>query len=198
MSDSEPRVQGVRPATEAVWTHLGADLRRFMRRRVGDEHAADDLVQETLVRVHRNLGSLREGEHLAAWVYQIARNVVHDHYRSSVGAPVALANHDPVEDAGDPAAEGCRGRQWLEEMIGSLSQTYREAVQLAEIEQLPQQEVADRLGLSLSGAKSRIQRGREELKEILEKCCTFEFDRRGNLLNYEPLPDRTVCRKCDE
>jgi RNA polymerase sigma-70 factor (ECF subfamily) len=75
---------------------------------------------------------------------------------------------------------------------------YRQAVQLSEIEGLPQQEVADRLGLSLSGAKSRIQRGRLMLKDELERCCRFEFDRRGNVMDYEPRPERTVCRNCGE
>jgi len=202
MSAREADQPSVRPATEAVWTHLGADLRRFIRRRVADDHLADDLVQETLLRVHRNLDSLREGERLAAWVYTIARNVVRDHYRATSAAPIALADHDPAEDPADAPADataeaGCRGRQWLQQLVDSLPETYREAVRLAEIEELPQQEVADRLGLSLSAAKSRIQRGRTELKQLLDRCCTFEFDRRGNLLDYEPLPHRTVCRDCE-
>ena len=83
-------------------------------------------------------------------------------------------------------------------MIRSLPDGYREAVQLAEIEGLPQQEVADRLGLSLSGAKSRIQRGRAMLKDVLEQCCHFEFDGRGNVMDYDPKPDRKVCRDCGE
>ena len=70
-------------------------------------------------------------------------------------------------------------------------------MRLSEIEGLQQQEVADRLGLSLSGAKSRIQRGRALLKGVLERCCHFEFDRRGNVMGYEPRPDRAVCRDCD-
>lgn len=199
MSASEPDQRPARPATDAVWTDLGADLRRFIRRRVPDDHLADDLLQETLLRVHRNLDSLREGERLAAWVYTIARNVVRDHFRATTAAPVALADHDPADEPADPAAAGpgCRGRAWLEQLVASLPETYREAVRLAEIEQLPQQEVANRLGLSLSAAKSRIQRGRTELKQVLDRCCTFEFDRRGNLLDYEPLPHRTVCRDCE-
>ena len=69
---------------------------------------------------------------------------------------------------------------------------------MAEIEGLSQQEVADRLGLSLSGAKSRIQRGRAMLKGVLEQCCRFEFDTRGNLMDCDPKPDRKVCRDCGE
>lgn len=185
-----------RPATEAIWTHLSSDLRRFIRRRVSDDHVADDLLQETFVRVHRNVGTLQDSDRLAAWVYQIARNVVHDHHRKATNSTVALADIDSVDDR---LSRGrCRGCDWMDEMIRSLPDGYREAVQLAEVEGLPQQEVGDRLGLSLSGAKSRIQRGRALLKDALEACCHFEFDSRGNLMDYDPKPDRKVCRDCGE
>src|SRR5262245_28425016 len=179
------------PSTEAVWSHLSSDLWRFIRRRVADDHAADDLLQETFVRVHRNIGTLQEADRLAAWVYRIARNVIHDHHRLAARPTLALAD-DPVDEADERV--GClRGREceWLEEMVRQLPDGYREAVQLSEVEGLPQQEAADRLGLSLSGAKSRIQRGRVMLKGVLERCCHFELDRRGNVMGYDPKDYRT-------
>jgi len=184
------------PSTDGIWSHLSSDLRRFIRRRVSDDHVADDLLQETFVRVHRNVDRVEKADRLAAWVYRIARNVIHDHHRKAAGA-VALADSDQHE--ADEDDEGCRCSdvQWLGELIQSLPDGYREAVQLAEIEGLSQQEVGARLGLSLSGAKSRIQRGRAMLKDALDRCCRFEFDRRGNLMDYEPRPDRTVCQDCD-
>lgn len=185
------------PTTDSVWTQLNADLRQFLRRRVADDHTADDLLQETFVRVHRNLPTLQETDRLAAWVYQIARNVIHDHYRKAA-TPLPLPDDPPDES---DCRQGCLrsgAADWLEEMVKQLPDGYREAVQLSELKGLSQQEVADRLGLSLSGAKSRIQRGRAMLKDVLERCCHFEFDRRGNVLDYEPRPERTVCRNCDE
>lgn len=186
------------PSTDAIWTRLSADLRRFIRRRVADEHVADDLLQETFVRVHRNLPTLQEADRLAAWVYQIARNVIHDHHRQATKTTLALVD-DPTDETDDRlSCLKSRAGEWLEEMVRQLPDGYREAVQLSEIDGLPQQEVADRLGLSLSGAKSRIQRGRVMLKGVLEQCCHFEFDRRGNVMDYEPKPERTVCRNCGE
>src|SRR5688572_20162232 len=139
------------PTTDAIWMHLSSDLRRFIRRRVSDDHVADDLLQETFVRVHRNIGTLQEEDRPATWVYQIARNVVHDHHRKATNSTVALADADPADDCEDHLSRlRCRGAGWLDEMIRSLPEGYREAVQLAEIEGLPQQEVGDRLGLSLS------------------------------------------------
>ena len=185
------------PTTDAIWMHLSSDLRRFIRRRVSDDHVADDLLQETFIRVHRNIGTLQEAERLAAWVYQIARNVVHDHHRKTTNPTVALVDAENVSNDHDPR-NGCRSITWLDEMIQSLPDGYRQAVQMAEIEEQSQQDVADRLGLSLSGAKSRIQRGRVMLKEVLERCCSFEMDGRGRVMGCDPKPNQQVCRDCGE
>jgi RNA polymerase sigma-70 factor (ECF subfamily) len=186
------------PSTDRIWTELSTDLRRFIRRRVSDDHVADDLLQETFMRIHRNLGALAEADRLAAWVYQIARNVIHDHHRQSAKGTVALAD-DPLDggDAGQNSLQS-RAAEWLDDMICQLPEPYQDAVRSSELDGLPQQEVANRTGLSLSGAKSRIQRGRAMLKEALDKCCRFEFDQRGNLMNCDPRPDQTVCRNCGE
>src|SRR5687768_16186858 len=140
------------PSTEGIWAHLSSDLRRFIRRRVSDDHVADDLLQETFMRVHRNIGTLQEADRLAAWVYRIARNVIHHPRPKAAHASVALADTDPADDADEHLSQlRCRCAGWLDEMIQALPVGYREAVQLAEIDGLSQQEVADRLGLSLSG-----------------------------------------------
>ena len=184
-----------RPTTDAIWVHLSSDLRRFIRRRVSDEHVADDLLQETFVRVHRNIGTLQEAERLAAWVYQIARNVVHDYHRGAANSTAMLADAQPVDQSGD--REPQFGRVWLDEMIRTLPDGYREAVQMAEIDEQSQQYVADQLGLSLSGAKSRIQRGRAMLKDVLQQCCSFELDARGRVMGCDPKPNKNFCRDCE-
>ena len=186
-------------ATESVWYQLSDDLRRFIRRRVPSDHVADDLLQETFLRIHRRIGTLSGADRLAAWVYQIARNVIHDHYRNTSGDAVSLADTDPVdEDHGGRSHLRASAGAWLEELVRQLPDPYREAVQLSEVEGLTQREVAEQLGLSLSGAKSRVQRGRKMLKQILEQCCVFQFDQRGNLMDCDPKPDRTVCQDCDD
>lgn len=190
-----------RPSTETVWRRLSADLRRFLRRRVGDDHLADDLLQEVFVRIHRKIDSLRESDRLAAWVYRIARNVVRDHYRQRQKASTALAEvsgayHDVPDKSDEQSYLRSMAGLWLGELAEQLPMPYREAVRLSEIDGLRQREVAQRLDLTLPAAKSRIQRGRAMLKELLDQCCTFEFDRRGNLLDCDPKPDRKVCRGC--
>ena len=183
-------------ATENVWEILSTRLRSFIRARVEDDQTASDLLQETFLRIHQNLDTLGDAERLEAWVFRIARNMIVDHYRSRRRA-------SPIEPAGDPSPqiessnvnEEVSG--WIPGAMESLPEPYREAVRLYELEGLPQKDIARQLGLSLPGAKSRIQRGREKLKQVLHDCCAFELDHRGNVLSWR-THGGVDCASCSE
>jgi RNA polymerase sigma-70 factor (ECF subfamily) len=182
--------------TESVWSNLSSDLRRFIRRRVPDDHTTDDLLQETFVRIHRGLPALEDGDRLRAWVYRIANNVLTDHCRKRVPG-TGIDDTMVVARSEEPRSLVMEGAaKWLDEIIDTLPEPSREAIRLSEIGGLTQQTVADRLGISLSGAKSRVQRGRSQLKEELLKCCRFDLDRHGRIVDCDPLPNRNVCLDC--
>lgn len=185
-------------STEQAWQAMSQQLRAFFRRRVTDDQLAEDLLQETFVRVHNGLASLQEQERLAAWVQRVAHNVLRDYFRKGfvskeILAPDGVAADDiPEEYISDDnynaeiaAGLGC--------IVQQLPPRYREAIELAEIKGLTQSEVGTRLGLSLSGAKSRVQRGRDKLKDLLLECCHFELDRHGNVIEYQPQHKRSGC-----
>lgn len=92
-------------------------------------------------------------------------------------------------EAADRAAEQ-QIAAFVAGLVDGLPEHYRQAVRLSEIEGHAQREVADRLGLSLSGAKSRVQRGRAILRERLLECCHVELDRRGHVIDFRP---RVAC-----
>ena len=159
-------------------------LRAFIRRRVRNETMADDLAQETLLKVYRSRATLRDDTKLEAWLYQIARGTIIDHYRRQrpqEELPAAIAGESPDEVAAMRARVLVSMKQFLEE----LPEAYREPVRLAEIEGLPLARIALRLGLSLTAVKSRVRRGRAMLKKKLQDCCRFEFDRLGQVIGYE-------------
>ncbi len=152
-------------SNELIWREYYTRLLSFIQSRVGNSSIADDILQEVFVRIHSHIDTLKESSKIQSWIYQIARNAIIDHYRlhKTQKLPAALAN--PETDPGDKAKqeiEGC-----ILPMIQSLPEQYRMALMLSEIEGLTQREVAAKQGLSLSGAKSRIQRGREMIKERL-------------------------------
>ncbi len=119
------------PKTDAIWVHFSSDLKRFLRRRVEDDSIADDLLQETFVRVHRNIDGLQDAQRLADGSNQIARNVVADHHRRSRNTPVEQAKLDLLSDDLSIDARGdeksvCLGVLWLNDMVQALPDGYRE------------------------------------------------------------------------
>ena len=98
------------------------------------------------------------------------------------------------EEGTDLRSEEVEGlKQAFRRMVEELPEPYREAVRLADLEGVPQTELAERLGISVSGTKSRVQRGRQMLRKELEECCRFEFDRRGKVIDFTPKGE--CCRE---
>lgn len=182
-------------STKEVWQLLSARLGSFILSRVADEHAASDLLQETFLRVHKNLDALDDKQRIVSWVFQIARNLITNYYRSKSQAEDGITA-EPQADDGEPDNMNEHIAGCTTALLMHLPETYRDAVRLYEIEQLPQQQIADRLGISLSGAKSRVQRGRDKLKHLLDHCCTFELDSRGNILDYQRKSTEKGCDAC--
>ncbi len=180
--------------TEQVWDEFSAALRAFIRRRVPDDHVADDLLQDVFVRIHDKLDSLANDDRLAAWLYRITRNMMTDHHRRRSHVGLDSTEISSAEDTDDKNLNEQVG-EWLSNLIANLPGDYREAVTLAELNGVAQTEIAERIGLSVSGTKSRVQRGRRMLKAVLLECCHFEFDQRGNVIDYEVKTDCTQC--CD-
>ena len=176
---------------DAIWTALADDLRRYVHRRVGERQAAEDLLQEIFVRVQAHRGELREHDRVAPWVFRIARNVVIDHLRARDRNRTAALQAEPeavpkeTEDDEMRAARVALGA-WLRAMIDTLPPHYAEAVRLADLEGVSQAEAARRLGLSHSGFKSRVQRGRAQLRALLDQCCAVELDARRGVIEVVP------------
>jgi RNA polymerase sigma-70 factor (ECF subfamily) len=172
-----------------IWTEMGARLRQFVGRRVNDPHAADDITQEVMLKVQTQLNALPPQDRLPAWMFTIARNAVIDHYRARslrepVELPVLEAAHDSKEIDRQEQVRGLS--ECLVRVVEHLPEPYRHAMKLADLDGVTQQEIADRAGISLSGAKSRVQRARQQLREMLLDCCHVERDGRGNVITYQP------------
>jgi RNA polymerase sigma-70 factor, ECF subfamily len=170
--------------SEKVWQEYHPRLRAFIKSRISDDMAADDVLQNVFLKMHTGLASLKDETKLKSWLYQIARNAIIDHFRSQkpfVDVPEWLPQPetDPCERVTQELSE-C-----LQPMMHRLPENYREAVILSELRGLTQKEVAKQQGTSLSGAKSRVQRGRVMLKNMLADCCQLEFDHSGRLCDYE-------------
>ncbi len=177
---------------QETWEAYRAKLHRFVLARVKDEAAAEDIVHDVLTRAYARRDTLRDRGKLGQWLYQIARNAIADHYRRrrpTEELPDSLAAREP-DASGEAERELAR---CLTPFIEELPTHYRQAVVLAELQGLTHREVASKLGLSVSGAKSRVQRARQKLQTMLLECCRLEFDSRGGVADYEPKGNCEAC-----
>ena len=185
------------PGAEAIWREFHDRLLAFIIRRVRSRETAEDILQDVMLRIHRHAGDLERVDAVGAWIHGIARNAITDHYRS---ARVRRERPAGIEvDARAPAEpeteSDVRGElsACVAPLLERVPATYREALRLTEIEGLTQAAAADRLGISHSGMKSRVQRGREQLRGVLTDCCEIERDGRGGLTAYRPREGSCGC-----
>jgi RNA polymerase sigma-70 factor, ECF subfamily len=165
-----------------LWEQYNQRLAAFIRSRV-DADDAEDILQEVFIRVHRHLCCQPDWEKPESWFYQIARNLIIDHYRSRREMLEVPENLPSAPDLPEEDPEALLALS-LADLINELPEPYRQALLLTEYQGFSQKELAESQGLSLSGAKSRVQRAREKLREMLLNCCHFEFDRRGRVVDY--------------
>jgi RNA polymerase sigma-70 factor (ECF subfamily) len=187
-------------ATRGAWRDLDAKLRPFVARRVRTDADVDDVVQEVFLRMQRGLGGLRDDERFGPWVYQVARSAIADHQRAQARHPVA--GGEPAEEASPSPEEDDDGvverelATYVAPFVAMLPSPYREALTLTELEGLTQKDAAAMLGISVSGMKSRVQRGRKQLRSALEDCCHIALDARGRVVGCEPREDGRLPSGC--
>jgi RNA polymerase sigma-70 factor (ECF subfamily) len=168
--------------TETIWNNFNKELLQFIKKRVNDTDAANDLLQDIFVKIHLKHATLTDSDKLSAWVYQITRNSIIDYYKKH--KPAAGILHDGYE-AEEPEAVTEEFGKCLKPFINQLPETYRDALLQTELGKLSQKEFAEKADISYSGAKSRIQRGRQQLLQLFNKCCKVSADKYGNILEYQ-------------
>ena len=178
------------PETARItWTNLHRELYSFVYPRVKDKAIAEDIVQDVFIKAHTKSAQVRDTKKIVGWIYQIARNVITDHFRnqSKTLKPVNLDWESETHEYNE-----CVG-ECLKIIMATLPNKYREALELIEIHGLSQYELADRLKISYSGARSRVQRARRLLREKMDELFLIETDKYGNVIVCE---DRDAC--CDD
>ncbi len=177
-------------------------IRRYIAGLVQDPVQAEDLVQDTFLRAHRNRESLRDPAALKAWLYRIATNVCCDHFRrltSPIAAPLLDLEFPGLLESGavdqeEPGIESLveQGEmsRCVQMLIHQLPETYRLAILLHDVHGLTNAEAAQVLGCSLEAAKIHLHRARRKLKEALLRACEFSRDERGVFVCQPKLPDR--------
>ncbi len=177
----------------ARWQDVAARLRPFIARRVSPAEI-DDVMQDVFLRMQRGLPTLRDEERFTSWLFQIARSSAAEHLRVRGKHPFSeqdpLEEATPVEEDDHDAARALAG--CISMFVAQLASPYREAITLVELEGLTAREAAEMAGISVSGMKSRVQRGREQLRALFDACCEIAIDARGKPTDFAPRG----CKSC--
>ncbi|MBM7582783.1 RNA polymerase sigma-70 factor (ECF subfamily) [Caldicoprobacter guelmensis] len=177
-----------------LWEELSPKLKTFILKKVGNRQDAEDILQDVFLKICSNIDQIKDSGRIYAWIYQITRNTIADYYR---------AKRDTIEisDLSETDITDSDEGEMINELVlclksilESLPGKYKQAVKLTELGGLTQKELARKLGMSISGAKSRVQRGKAMLKKKFLECCKFQFDVYGNIIEYQHKEDN--CKYC--
>lgn len=160
----------------------------FINQRIPVREDAEDVLLEVFTKIHTGIGKLQNEDRVKPWVFAITRNAVNDYWKKKY--PTQSLDFEPPQEDEDALAhlETC-----LRNMIVALPEKYRKPLVLSEFQGFKQQEVAEKLGLGLSATKSRIQRGREKLKEAIVDCCNFRLNEKGQIMSGHDPDSCTHC-----
>lgn len=186
---------------ELIWHEFHKRLCAFIARRVENKADVEDILQEVLLRIHRDVGTLKRADRLVSWLFQVTRNAIADHYReparqreistdftSDMETEISTVQLNTEMDVGAPHMDQATAiadlSACLRPMTQHLPPHYRDAITLVELEGMTHREAATRHDISISGMKSRVQRGRRILRRMLEDCCQIHFGPAGDIDDY--------------
>lgn len=170
-----------------AWQAHEAELRQWLRGRLGDAHDAEDLLQELFLKALRQDKKFCEIGNARAWLFEVARNAVADRLRLKK-EQVELPEDLPDEHEETPAVASLA--VCLPRVLSELSEEDRDVLTRCDLEGMKQEEYARLKGLSLAGAKSRVQRARRRLREQLTSACQVQFDEAGRVSGFVPRGDK--------
>jgi RNA polymerase sigma-70 factor, ECF subfamily len=176
-----------------IYDQFYTKVRKFILTLVKDEWVADDLIQETFLRVQGNIESLKDSSKLSSWIFRIAYNLCQDHFRQlKISRKEERIDQEEMEDLkealiqkGPDIQKGLEQRQMgkcVQDQINLLPESLRTVLILFDIMEFSHQEIADILGITVENVKVRLHRARKKLKPILEETCAFERDERNVLV----------------
>ncbi|NOX90812.1 MAG: RNA polymerase sigma factor SigZ [Calditrichaeota bacterium] len=171
---------------EEILNQFNDQLKNFIKARVKNEALAEDILHEVYLKIHAGLDSVKRPEKIKSWLFQITRNAIIDHFRSKKNNESISENTLFVEDNFDIDPHK-KIQASILEMIKQMPEKYRDALILTEYRGLSQKELAEKFGITYSAAKSRVQRARLLLKNMLFQCCHFEFDKYGKIIDYHEI-----------
>ncbi len=174
-----------------IYTEFHRSLLAYVRSKIRSKEDAEDILQNVFIRISSNAGSLSKKEKIQNWLFTVTRNAVIDYYRVSARKKNIELNESMADQLlAEESADSTQGLDnCVSTMIALLPDEYRAIIEDAEISGISQKELAEKDNMAYSSMRSRVQRGRERLKQLFYNCCHIETDKRGNVLQAHGRPD---------
>ncbi|WP_276482291.1 sigma-70 family RNA polymerase sigma factor [Paraflavitalea pollutisoli] len=180
MSHSAITLMQVRKAFEA-------EIYALICRKVNHQDFCNDIMQEVYLKIWTNIDRIGKADNLSAYVVRMTTNVIADYYRKQARIPLigeftdALEigiTHSAEENGLFHLADCC-----LRPFIDSLPTKYQDIIVQVELQGMKLKDYAQMVGITLTNAKTRVQRARQKLKDAILQCCNYQFDGYGNAVS---------------
>lgn len=176
--------------TQEVWTKYSNEIKYFILSKVKDKAITDDILQDTFLKIHTKLHTLRDLNKLKPWIFSIARNSVLDHFKST-NQTFEIANFESETEIDE---EAHTEKDCLRGILFGLPKKYRDPIFLSDIKGIKQSEIAQQLGIPLPTVKSQIQRARKLIAQGFMNCCGLTLNDQGHLVGE--IQDKEDCKVC--
>jgi RNA polymerase sigma-70 factor (ECF subfamily) len=175
----------MKPSIEEIWAIHGPKLAEYICQKTNHQDHCHDLLQEVYIKIQKNADKFDKVQNVLPYILRMANNAVNDYHRAKRFIPIA----------GEPAIQPCCGGpamddpnarladNFLKELLDTLPPHYRHALVRTELDGISQKQLAEELGISYSGAKSRVQRAKDMIRQSILGCCGYRFDRYGNVIS---------------
>ena len=177
---------------EQIWQEYHIALKRFVLSRIDNSADADDLLQDILIKIHKNLPKLKAEASLKPWLFQITQNAIMDYFRSHNRQK--LLQSDLLQNTDDNESEAHILQACILPFINALPEAQSSLLVAIEYEGQAQKDFAKANGIAYSTLKSRVKKSRLALRELFENCCHLSFDNKGRVIDY--LPKAEKCENC--
>lgn len=177
---------------ERIWAEYQQALKAFLLSKVSDPDEVDDILQEVLIKTHANLSSIRDVSSIKSWLFQVANRAAMDYFRSKAKS-AQLEEKDLWFETDDKSIQK-EFSKCIVPFISALPEEHAEILLAVELHGESQKEYAEKLGISYSTFKSRVQKSRQVLRKVFDDCCHYSVDAKGNLIDY--TSKRGKCDGC--
>ena len=177
---------------ETIWAEYQQALKRFLLSKISDPDEVEDILQEVLIKTHENLSSVRDTSSIKSWLFQVTNRAAMDYYRSKSKSD----NIDEKDLWFDAEMKNIQQElsKCITPFISALPEEHADILLAVELHGESQKEYAEKLGITYSTFKSRVQKSRQMLRKIFDDCCHYSIDRQGNLIDY--VPKNGQCDNC--